>query len=106
MLAPNKLILVDYKCLVVKMGDDMAKNAFANNNYELLCHCDIALGLTCVLPMLEAIQSLSKLAQGRDTFVYDLVTSIILCTTDLYVIYVDPLKRYEHPQFAMFNDLV
>jgi hypothetical protein len=47
--------------------------------------------------MLEAIQSLSKLAQGRDTFVYDLVTFIILCIGDLYAIYVDPLKRYEHP---------
>jgi hypothetical protein len=43
------------------MGDDMAKNAFAKNKYELLCDCDIVLGLTCVLPMLEAVQSLSKL---------------------------------------------
>jgi hypothetical protein len=41
-----------------------------------------------------------------DTFSYDLVTFIILCTSDLYVMYVDPLKRYNHPQFAMFNDLV
>jgi hypothetical protein len=43
MLAPNELVLIEYKSLVVKMGDDMAKNAFDNNNYELLCDCDIAL---------------------------------------------------------------
>jgi hypothetical protein len=29
MLAPIKLVLVEYKSLVVKMGDDMARNAYA-----------------------------------------------------------------------------
>jgi hypothetical protein len=80
--------------IVVKMGDDMVRNGSTKNNYELLCDCDTVLGLTCVLPMLEVIQNLSKQAQGRDTFVCDLVTFIILCTNDLYVMYVDPLKRY------------
>jgi hypothetical protein len=47
-----------------------------------------------------------KVRVVTDTFSYDLVTFIILCTSDLYVMYVDPLKRYNHPQFAMFNDLV
>jgi hypothetical protein len=61
MLAPNNRVLAEYKSLVVKMGDDMAKNASTKNNYELLCDCDIVLGLTCVLPMLEVVQSLSKL---------------------------------------------
>jgi hypothetical protein len=37
----------------------------------MLAPCDIILGLTCVLPMLEAMQSVSKMAQGRNTFVYD-----------------------------------
>jgi len=46
------------------MGDDMARNASTKNNYyEFLCDGDIALGLTCVLPMLEGVQNLSKLAQ-------------------------------------------
>jgi hypothetical protein len=62
MLAPIKLVLAKYKSLIVKMCDDMAGSAFAKNNYELLCDCDIVLGLTCVLLMLEAVQSLSKLA--------------------------------------------
>ncbi len=47
--------MAEYNSLVVKMGDDTAENAYAKNNYELLCDCDIVLGLTCVLPMLEAI---------------------------------------------------
>jgi hypothetical protein len=62
--------------------------------------CDIILGLICVLPMLEAVQSVSKMAQGKNTFVYNLVIEMILCINDLYVIYIDPLKKYDHPQFA------
>ncbi len=55
------MFLAKYKCLVVKMGDDLDGNANAMKNYEL-CDCDIVLGSTCVLPMLETMQSLSKLA--------------------------------------------
>jgi hypothetical protein len=40
------------------------------------------------------------MAQGRNTCVYDLVIEMILCTNDLYVMYIDPLKEYDHPQFA------
>ncbi len=45
------------------------------------------------------------MAQGRDTFVCDLTSSIILCTSELYSWYVNSLKRYDHPQFWTFNDL-
>lgn len=62
MFAPSKHVLIEYKNLVVKMGDDMAGNASTKNNYELLCDYDITLGLICVLPMLEGVQSLSKLS--------------------------------------------
>jgi hypothetical protein len=43
MLAPNNHVLSKYKSFVVKMGDDMARNASAKNNYMLLCDCDIVL---------------------------------------------------------------
>ncbi len=56
MLAPNKDVLTKYKSLVVKMGDDMAGNAFAKNNYERLCSYDIILGLTCVLGSAKFVQ--------------------------------------------------
>lgn len=99
MLALAKRLLQEYKTLVVKMANDSLGNVIAKNNYELLCDYDTILGLIYVLPMMEAIQSLSKMAQGRDTFVCDLVSFIILCTSDLYSWYVNPLKRYDHPQF-------
>jgi hypothetical protein len=55
MLAPTKCVLYEYKTLVVKMVDDNLGNVTAKNNYELLCDCDTILGLTCVLPMMEAM---------------------------------------------------
>jgi len=64
MLVLAKRFLAKYKFLVVKIGDDLDDldgNASAKKNYEL-CDCDIVLGSTCVLPMLKAMQSLSKLA--------------------------------------------
>jgi hypothetical protein len=36
MLAPIRLVMAEYKNLVVKMGDDTAGNASTKNNYELL----------------------------------------------------------------------
>jgi len=61
MLVLTKYFLVKYKCLVVKMDDDLVGNASVKNNFELLCDCDGVLG-SCVLPMLEVMQSLFKLA--------------------------------------------
>jgi hypothetical protein len=48
----------------------------------------------------------AKLTQGGGSFVCNLVTSTIVTIVDLYAMYVDPLKRYNHPQFQMFNNLV
>ncbi len=99
MLALAKCVLQEYNILVIKMANDSLGNAIAKNNYELLCDYEIILGLTYVLPIMEAVQSLFKTAQGRDIFVCDLVSSIILCTGELYSWYVDLLKKYDHPQF-------
>jgi hypothetical protein len=69
MLAPFKRMFEKYETLVVKMSDDVVNNAAANTNYELLCHVETIMGLMCVLHMLEAVQSLRKLAQNKDTFI-------------------------------------
>jgi hypothetical protein len=44
------------------MANDSLGNAIAKNNYELLCDYEIILGLTYVLPIMEAVQSLFKTA--------------------------------------------
>jgi hypothetical protein len=64
-------------------------NAVANINYELLCDVETVMGLTFVLPMLEAVQYLSKLAQYKDIFICDFVLAVKLCQFKIYTMYVD-----------------
>jgi hypothetical protein len=66
MLTLTKRVLQAYKPLVVKVVDDSVGNA--KNNYELFCDCDIILVLSCVLPMMEVVQTSSKMAKGMDIF--------------------------------------
>jgi len=91
---PN-MFLLNIKVLLSRWVNDLTKNVVAKSNYELLCDYEIVLGLTCML-MLEAM--LTKLVKGRNTFVCDLVTFIIIYTINLK-------KRYDHPYFQTFNDL-
>jgi hypothetical protein len=63
MLAPFKRLVFEYKFVVMKMFEDLLTNPIVATNYELLCDVEIVMGLTCVLPMLEVVQSLNKLAQ-------------------------------------------
>jgi hypothetical protein len=45
----------------MKMFEDISINHVVATNYELFCDVETMMGLTCVLPMLEVMQSLSKL---------------------------------------------
>jgi hypothetical protein len=42
-------------------------------NYELLCDLESLLGLACVLPLMEAMQTLSKYVQTQTTFICDFI---------------------------------
>jgi hypothetical protein len=46
----------------MKMFDHLLTNLIATINYELLSDVEIVMGLTCVLLMLKAVQSLNKFA--------------------------------------------
>lgn len=38
---------------------------------------------------------------SRETFVHNFVISIIIYQSDMCTIYLNPLKRYDHPQFRL-----
>jgi hypothetical protein len=61
MVVPSKVVLEKFKTLLMKMAKDVA-NEYVVTNYELLCDIETIMGLTCLLPMLEALQGLSKYA--------------------------------------------
>ncbi len=89
MLASFKQMLGEYKTLVVKMTNDVVSNAVVHTNYELLCGVKIVMGLRCVLPMLEAMQHLSKLTQNKEVFICDFVLVVKFCQFEIYTMYVN-----------------
>ncbi len=60
----------------------------ATSNY-VLCDVEIVMGLTCMLLMLEVVQSLNKLIQNKDTFIFYFVIAIKSCQVDIYTMYVN-----------------
>jgi hypothetical protein len=55
----------------MNMSNDLPINLVVSTNYELLCDVETIMGLMCMLPMLEVMQSLSKLAQNIKCFICD-----------------------------------
>jgi hypothetical protein len=78
MLEPTKRVMSEYRTLV-KMALEYTNNSSAKVNFELLCDIEVLYSLAILLPMLEKVDSLMKLAQARDVFVVDYVAAIKLC---------------------------
>ncbi len=73
MLSPSKWILNEYKTLDVKMATNSVAYNITKVNYELLCDAEMLLGLACIIPLLELVQSLSKFAKDYETFICNFV---------------------------------
>jgi hypothetical protein len=65
MLSPSKKVHSEYKNLVIKMVEDNVTIDIGKTNYELLCDPEMLLGLSCIIPLLELVQGLSKFAQSQ-----------------------------------------
>jgi hypothetical protein len=96
MLASSKRLVSKYKSIIMKMSKDLPTNLVATTNYELFCDVETMMGLTCVLPMLEVVQSLNKLAQNEYCFICDFVVIVKLTQIDLYDLYVDLEHHFSH----------
>jgi hypothetical protein len=64
MLLPSKRIYFEYWPFIVKMHTKSPKNDIANKNLNALCDMELILGLPCLLPLLESVHKLIKIAQG------------------------------------------
>jgi hypothetical protein len=96
MLALSKRLVSEYKSIIMKMSKDLLTNLVAATDYELFCDVETLMGLTCVLTMLEAMQSLNKLVENKDCFICDFVATVKLSQVDLYDLYVDPEHHFSH----------
>ena len=99
-LEPLKCILQKYKTLIVKMGEDAAvKNLNAKdkeastkvrNNLDLLYDVETLLALSCLILLLEPIESLIKFAQSSKVCVSDYVAIVKIYQVKIYMMYIDP----------------
>ncbi len=74
---------------MIQMFDEQTSHDIATTSLELLCDVEMFLGLTCIIPMLEFVQGLSKFAQNRDIFICDFVVVVKECEAQLYQMYCD-----------------
>lgn len=56
----------------------------AKASLELFCDVEMFLGLTCIIPMLELVQGLSKFAHNWDIFICNFVVTIKEYEVQLY----------------------
>ncbi len=73
---------------------------------DLLCDVHTLLGLSCLLPLLEAVNALIKFAQGKDVFMCDFMAIVKICLVNLFMMYLDPTTSYQHEHFQLFCDVV
>ncbi len=62
MLSLAKHMYVEYPLLIVKMHLESSNNKVVLKNLDVLCDIKFILGLLCILPMLESIHALIKIA--------------------------------------------
>jgi L-rhamnose mutarotase len=64
------------------------------------------LGLSCLLPLLEAMHALIKFAQRKDIFICDFVATVKFCQENLYMMYSNPSNNYQREHFQVFSNVV
>jgi hypothetical protein len=69
---------------------------------KFLCDAEVVMGLMYIMPTLEVINDLIKIAQSCDTF----VGVVKMCSKDLHTLYYDPKKKYTNEHFKGFVNLV
>jgi hypothetical protein len=64
MFFPSKKTYYEYWPFIMKMHVGSPKSDIASKNLSALCDMELILGLPCLLPLLECVHKLIKIAQG------------------------------------------
>jgi hypothetical protein len=62
MLSPMQQVVGQYQPLITKMYVDAPKKNIATKNLNLLCDLELIMGLHAILPLLDFVHALIKLA--------------------------------------------
>jgi hypothetical protein len=101
LLEPLKHICGEYKTLIVKFDVDASQESGARIHLSLLLDVATLLALPCILPMLEAVQSLIKFAQAGNVFISDFIAAVKICQAELYMIYCDSASSFQPLHFPL-----
>ena len=74
--------------------------------FELLCNPYPFLGMCCLIPPLESIDSFVKFSQGRDVFVCNMVATIKMCQEQLLSLYCDRTTCYSSDESLSLKNLL
>lgn len=64
------------------------------------------LGMTALMPLLEAVDLLVTFAQKRDVFICDFVAALKLAEGQLYTMYVDKATAFSTDEFWAFKNIL
>jgi hypothetical protein len=106
LLEPLKRICCEYKTLIVKFAKDASQESDARKHLSLLLDVATLLALSCILPLLEAVQSFIKFAQVGNVFISDFIAAVKICQADLYMMYCDSATSFQGLHFQLFTDVV
>lgn len=63
------------------------------------------LGMSCLLPLLEAVDSLVQFAQKTDVYICDFVAAVKVCQASLHRMYEDRTTAFNCDEFWSFTNL-
>jgi hypothetical protein len=66
---------------------------------QLLLDPEVLLGLYCIMPLLEAVDTLCIFAQHSDIYVYDFMAALDICKAQLYSLFVDRGTSFGKDEF-------
>jgi hypothetical protein len=108
MLSLTKQVYLEYHPLIVIMHAKNAKSDGARKILNFLCDVKVILKLSSILPLLECVHALIKIALSRN-ILYNFVDSMKITHQELYQPYYDiygfydPYVKFEDPTFDNFN---
>lgn len=80
--------------LIVKLSKDNPLIVQTRLNLDLLCDNHTLLTMSCVLPLLEAINALIKFVQRRHVFICDFVIVVQIWQVDFFMMCFDLMTIY------------
>lgn len=75
-------------------------------NIEFFRDIHTLLALYYLLPLLEYINALMKFSQRKDVFISNFMVVTKICQVDLFMMYINPMTKYQNEHLQLFCDVV